>query len=160
MPKTLTNHDISILNILQQDSTASSTAIAEKLNMSQSPCWRRINKLEGEGLIKQKVTILDREKLGLDLVVFTTVNIKNLDKDQLAKFENFVSKLPEVMECYTMTGIWDYILKVVVTDIREYENFVREKLLSSKLVGELHSHISVTEIKNSTVLPIKSQLSK
>lgn len=158
MATDLNKQDITILGILQKDAGKTSTEIADTLNMSQSPCWRRINRIEQAGLIRRKVAILDREKLGMDLVVFTTVNLTTVGRQYLEDFENAVRLLPEVLECYTMTGIWDYMLKIVVRDIRHYESFVRERLLSLPMVGETHSHIAVTEIKNTTELPLDTQL--
>lgn len=149
--------DLQILDTVQQDASATTQEIAERINISQSPCWRRINKLEEQGLIKCKVAILDREKLGLDVVVFATINLTTQGRNNLDEFEREVRTLPEVMECYTMTGIWDYMLKIVVKNIRGYEMFVRQKLTNLANVREIHSHIAVTEIKNSTVLPIHSK---
>jgi Lrp/AsnC family transcriptional regulator len=154
----LNKQDITILNILQKDASKTSTEIADTLNMSQSPCWRRINRIEQDGFIRKRVAILDREKLGMELVVFTTVNLSILGRQYLEDFEQAVAVLPEVVECYTMTGIWDYMLKIVTKDIRHYEVFVRERLLTLPMVGETHSHIAVTEIKNTTELPLDTQL--
>ncbi len=158
MATDLNKQDITILNILQKDASKTSTEIADTLNMSQSPCWRRINRIEQDGFIRKRVAILDREKLGMELVVFTTVNLTIVGRQSLEDFEKAVRVLPEVVECYTMTGIWDYMLKVVARDIRHYEVFVREHLLTLPMVGETHSHIAVTEIKNTTELPLDTQL--
>jgi Lrp/AsnC family transcriptional regulator len=149
--------DLQILDALQHDGSMTSQEIADRVNISQSPCWRRINRLEEQGVIRGKVTLLDREKLGMDIVVFATVNLSTQGRDNLQNFETEVEILPEVIECYTMAGSWDYMLKIVVRDIRHYETFVREKLTRLSHVGELHSHIAVTEIKNTTVLPLLSQ---
>jgi len=150
--------DAQILELLQQDANMTTQQIADRINMSQSPCWRRINKLEEQGLIDRKVTLLNREKLGLEVVVFATVNLTAQGRDNLEDFEREVRVLPEVLECYTMAGIWDYMLKIVVKDIRHYEMFVRERLTKLSHIGEVHSHIAVTEIKNSSALPLGSQL--
>lgn len=158
MASDLNKQDITILNILQKDASKTSSEIAETLNMSQSPCWRRINRIEQDGIIRKRVAILDREKLGMELIVFTTVNLTIVGRQHLEDFEDAVRVLPEVVECYTMTGIWDYMLKIVTRDIRHYEVFVRERLLSLPMVGETHSHIAVTEIKNTTELPLDTQL--
>ena len=149
----LTDQDVKILDLMQANCDRSSAEIAEVLNMSQSPCWRRINRLEKEGFIQKKVAILDRKVLNMNLVAFTTVNLSQAGRKNMELFENAISKLSEVVECYTMTGSWDYMLKVVVKDIRQYEQFVRKRLLEVPAIGELHSHISVTEIKNTTELP-------
>lgn len=158
MPTELAKQDITILRILQRDASKTSSEIAETLNMSQSPCWRRINRIEQAGIMRKKVAILDREKLGMELVVFTTVNLSITGRQQLEEFESSVSDFPEVVECYTMTGVWDYMLKIITRDIRHYESFVRERLLSLPMIGETHSHIAVTEIKNTTELPLETQL--
>lgn len=151
----LTPQDIKILELLQTDSDRSSSDVAEKLNMSQSPAWRRINRLEEEGVIEKKVAILNKESLGMELVAFTTINLSQAGHKNMEMFEAAVKQLDEVVECYTMTGAWDYMLKVVVKDIRHYEKFVRRRLLAVPMIGELHSHISVTEIKNTTELPLR-----
>ena len=154
----LSKQDIKILNLLQKNSDRSSADIAEQLSMSQSPCWRRINRLEKEGFIDRKVALLNREALGMDLVAFTTINLSAAGRKNMELFEEGVLLLDEVIECYTMTGAWDYMLKVVVKDIRHYEQFVRKRLLEIPMIGEVHSHMAVTEIKNTTELPLDRQL--
>lgn len=154
----LSKQDVEILKILQRDATTSTASIAEKINLSQSPCWRRINRLEEEGLIRQRVALLDRAGLGMDVVVFATINLTSTGRQNLLTFEQDIVRHPEVMECYTMTGIWDYMLKIVTRDIRHYEDFVRNTLTVSPAIRELHSHMAVTEIKNSTELPLDTQL--
>ncbi len=151
----LTSQDIKILELLQDDCDRSSSDVAEKLNMSQSPAWRRIHRLEQEGVIEKKVAILNKERLGMELVAFTTINLSQAGRKNMEMFEDAVKQLDEVVECYTMTGSWDYMLKVVVKDIRHYEKFVRGRLLAVPMIGEVHSHISVTEIKNTTELPLR-----
>ena len=136
----------------------STANIAERINISQSPCWRRINRLEQEGVIKGRVALLDRDKLGMEVVVFATINLTSTGRQNLIEFEQDIMGHAEVVECYTMTGIWDYMLKIVTKDIRHYESFVRNTLTASPGIRELHSHMAVTEIKNSTQLPLDSQL--
>ena len=150
--------DLQILDALQHNGSLTTQEIADRINISQSPCWRRINKLEEQGLIDKKVTLLNREKLGMDVVVFATVNLTTTGRDNLEGFEREIEILPEVMECYTMAGTWDYMLKIVAKDIRHYEIFVREKLTRLDNIREVHSHIAVTEIKNTTALPLESQI--
>ena len=158
MTHKLAKQDIEILKVLQKDASISTAAIAERINISQSPCWRRINRLEQEGIIKEKVVLLDRAALGMDIVVFATINLTGTGRQNLEAFEREIVRHPEVMECYTMTGIWDYMLKIVTKDIRHYETFVRNTLTESPAIRELHSHMAVTEIKNSTELPLDTQL--
>lgn len=152
------NQDIKLLELLQKDGSRSTAELADKLNMSQSPCWRRINRLTQSGVIDRTVAIINREQLGLDLVAFATINLSSVGRKNMEMFEEAVAKHDEVVECYTMTGAWDYMLKIVVRDIRHYEQFVRTYLLELPMIGEIHSHIAVTEIKNTTELPLKSQL--
>ena len=150
--------DIQILGALQRDATISTADLATQVHLSQSPCWRRVNKLEEAGVIDRRVALLDRQKLGLEVVVFATVNLNQVGKQNLLAFERSVECHPEVVECYTMAGIWDYVLKIVCRDIRHYEDFVRNTLTASDLIRELHSHIAVTEIKNTSALPLAAQL--
>jgi Lrp/AsnC family transcriptional regulator len=154
----LTKQDIKILSLLQTDASMSTASIAEQINISQSPCWRRINRMEEAGLIKGRVAVLDRARLGMEVVVFATINLTSTGRQNLIEFEREIVTHPEVIECYTMTGIWDYMLKIVTRDIRHYEDFVRNTLTTSPSIRELHSHMAVTEIKNSTELPLETQL--
>ncbi len=154
----LNKQDIGILTLLQQDATRSTASIAERVNLSQSPCWRRINRLEEEGLIRGRVALLDRSALGMDVIVFATINLTSTGRQNLMAFERDIVQHPEVIECYTMTGIWDYMLKIVTRDVRHYESFVRNTLTASPSIRELHSHLAVTEIKNTTELPLSTQL--
>ena len=158
MPVELSKSDIKILKMVQSDATLSTAAIAEKINLSQSPCWRRVNRLEQEGLITRRVAVLNRQALGMDVVVFATINLTSIGRQNLIEFEQDIVRHTEVMECYTMTGIWDYMIKIVTRDIRHYEDFVRNTLTASPSIRELHSHIAVTEIKNVTELPLDTQL--
>ena len=154
----LEKQDVQILKLLQRDATVSTAAIAERINISQSPCWRRINRLEQEGLIKGRVALLNREALGMEVVVFATVNLTSTGRQNLIEFERDIVLHPEVMECYTMTGIWDYMLKIVNRSICHYEEFVRNTLTASPAIRELHSHMVVSEIKNTSELPLDTQL--
>ncbi len=154
----LTQQDLDILKILQRDATLSTSEIAERISVSQSPCWRRINRLEQEGIIQRRVALLDRKALGMDVVVFATINLTSTGRQDLEAFERDIRVYPEVVECYTMTGIWDYMLKIITRDIRHFEDFVRNTLTTNTAIGELHSHMAVTEIKNTTELPLETQL--
>ncbi len=131
MPNELNSVDINILQLLQNDTSVSTAAIAERLNLSQSPCWRRINRIEQEGYIRKRVALLDRRALGMEVVVFATVSLTANGRQNLEEFETEIIQYPEVMECYTMAGIWDYMLKIVTRDISHYEAFVRNTLTHS-----------------------------
>jgi Lrp/AsnC family transcriptional regulator len=154
----LDGKDHAILHLLQRDAGLTSTDISRQLNLSQSPCWRRINRIETAGLVKRRVALLDREKLGMEVVVFATLNLSAHGREQIDRFEKEIRAFPEVVECYTMTGAWDYMLKIITRDVRHYEKFIREHLLTMPAIREMHSHIAVTEIKNTTELPLETQL--
>ena len=158
MQTELSKQDIRILSLIQRDASMTTGEIAEQANMSQSPCWRRINRIEQEGIIMRRVAVLDRLKLGMEVVTFTSVNLSTHGRQNLEDFEQSISNFPEVVECYTMAGMWDYMLKIITKDIRHYEAFVRDHLTSVPMIRELHSHIAVTEIKNTSELPLATQL--
>ena len=109
-------------------------------------------------MTKTRVALLDRDALGMEVVVFATINLTSTGRQNLMAFEQDIVRHAEVVECYTMTGIWDYLLKIVTRDIRHYEAFVRNTLTDSPSIRELHSHMAVTEIKNTTELPLATQL--
>ena len=154
----LTKQDIAILDLLQSDASLSTTQIADSINLSQSPCWRRINRIEKSGLIRKRVALLDRHALGMELVIFAAVKLTSAARQNMDAFEADIVRHTEVQECYTIAGIWDYMIKIVARDIRHYESFVRNTLTVNAAISELNSHIAVTEIKNSTELPIQTQL--
>lgn len=154
----ISRQDIEILKLLQRDATISTAEIASHINLSQSPCWRRIHRLEESGVIRGRVALLDRSRLGMEVVVFATVNLTATGRQNLQRFEEEIVRHPEVVECYTMAGIWDYLLKIITRDIRHYEDFVRNTLTATPDIRELHSHMAVTEIKNSSELPLDTQL--
>ncbi len=152
--------DIQILKLLQTDAGLSANEIARKVNLSQSSCWRRIDRLHEKGIIKRNVAVLDREKLGLEVVVFVMVGLVSQTGKALEEFENRMRRLPEVLECYTITGQTDYMLKVITRDMRHYENFMRKQLAQVPNIREMHSHVAVTKIKDTLELPLDSQLSQ
>lgn len=154
----LQQKDVEILKLLQADANIATAEIADRLNMSQSPCWRRINQFERDGVIRQKVCLLDRNKLNMGLVVFASVNLDRINRATLEEFERRIVAFPEVVECYTMTGMIDYMLKIVTKDIQHYEQFIRNHLADIPNIREIHSHVSVTEIKMTTQLPLDTQL--
>lgn len=150
--------DIKILALLQQDASLTAAEIAEQVNLSPSPCWRRINRLEREGFIEKKVALLNAEKLGLGLVVFSRISLEKNDEASLHDFEERVRRFPEVIECYTVTGSADYFLKIVTRDIKHYDRFLRRHLIQIPLVRDVSSNVAVTQIKYTTGLPLETQL--
>jgi Lrp/AsnC family transcriptional regulator len=156
MPVKIDQYERQILELLQRDATLSIEELSKRVGLSQSPCWRRIKRLEREGVIKSRVAVLDHLRLGMGVVVFVNVSLTLHGKGSLEEFENEIRKFPEVLECYTVTGVTDYLLKIVTRDIQHYETFVRNHLVAMPMIRELHSTIAVTEIKDTTELPLYS----
>ena len=154
MSEPLQKIDIHILQLLQKDANLSATEIAEQVGLSQSPCWRRISRLQQEGYIKSKVALLDRHKLDCELVAFVNIKLSTHGRNSLEEFELAIVGYAEVAECWTISGNMDYVLRVVTKDIQSYENFLRNKLLKLAYIHEAQSHIAMTEVKNTTELPI------
>jgi len=154
----MTPTDKAILQLLQQDASLGTAEIAERVGLSQSPCWRRIHRLQEAGVIKRRVALLDHAALGMEVVAFVSVKLSEHDRRNLEDFEGQVSGLPEILECFTVTGDVDYILKIVAKDIRHFESFLRNRLMTMSMIRETHSAIAVTEIKDTTELPLASQL--
>ena len=158
MPIKLTATDIKILSLLQHDASLTAAEIAERVNLSASPCWRRINRLEKEGVIEKKVALLNAEKLGLGMVIFSRISLSINDELSLQSFEERVRNFPEVVECHTVTGSADYFLKIITRDIEHYDIFLRRQLLQLPFVRDVNSNVAVTRIKQTTSLPLETQL--
>jgi Lrp/AsnC family transcriptional regulator len=146
--------DLKILRILQEDPDRSVQAIGEVVGLSHTPCWRRIRKLQQAGIIAGRRTLLDAEKVGLDVSIFVFVRLERHASEMLDAFEKAVGDVPEILQCYSMSGEFDYLLRVVVASVRDYERTVKGKILKLPHVGNINSHFALSEIKNSTILPI------
>lgn len=154
MAEALDPVDARILEIVQNDASLSVAEIAERVGLSPSPCWRRIKRLEDAGVIRKRVTLLDPERLGLDFEVYAIVKLSLPSSENLERFESAVQGWPEVVQCATITGREDYVLRVVTRDIHAFDRFLREKLLSLGLVSDVESHIVVRGVKNTTAVPL------
>jgi Lrp/AsnC family transcriptional regulator len=143
-----------ILELIQNDAALSIAEIADRVGLSASPCWRRIKKLEEDGIIQRRVTILDREKLGLTFEVYCTVKLSLPTKQNLDTFEQAVLRWPEVVQCATVTGAADYELRVVTRDMHAFDDFLRDKVLSLGVVSNIESKIVVRSVKNTTAVPL------
>ena len=146
--------DARILDLIQHDAALSVAEIAEQVGLSSSPCWRRIKRLEEEGVIQRRVTLLDREKLGLDFEVYCTVKLSLPTRDNLDAFEQSVRKWAEVVQCATVTGAADYELRIVTRDMHAFDSFLRDKMLALGLVSNIESRIVIRAVKNSTAVPL------
>lgn len=146
--------DAQILALIQNDATLTVADIAAKVGLSTSPCWRRMKRLEEIGIIRDRVTLLDRQKLGLDFEVFTAIKLSLPNKDNIRKFELAVADMPEVMQCATVTGAVDFMLRIVTKDMHSYEDFLREELLAIDVISDVQSRIVLRESKGSHRLPL------
>ena len=154
LPEPLDAVDAKILDLIQHDASLSVAEIADRVGLSSSPCWRRIKRLEDVGVILRRVTLLDRDQLGLDFEVYATVKLSLPTKENLDSFETLVKGWPEVVQCATVTGGEDYVLRIVTRDMHGFDNFLRDKLLSSGLVSNCQSRIVVRGVKDSTAVPL------
>lgn len=150
----LDQYERRILALLQEDASLSTAAIAEKVGLSQSPCWRRIDRLEREGYIKRKVALVDRRKVGLNAHVFVQVKLNAHGRTHLDEFTEAIRAIPEVLECYVLMGPVDFLIRVVAPDIEAYERLFFHKLSQLPGVQEVNSTVALSEIKATTVLPI------
>lgn len=154
MPTKIDEIDRAILDQLQRDSSLSTADLAKRVGLSMSPCWRRIRRLEKAGVISRRVALLDRERLGLEVTVFANVKLSAHGRQSLPEFEAAIEGFDQIVACYVMTGDVDYLLQVVTRDIRSYENFLRNHLLQLPTVREVHSQIALSQLKNTTELPL------
>ena len=146
--------DRRILEWLQNEPGINASAIGEKIGLSQSACWRRIQRLRDEGVIRDQPVKLDREKVGLNTMVFAHVKLTSHGRSNLADFSDAVKKYPEVLDCYVVLGNVDFLLRIVTRDIKAYEQFFFEKLSQLPGIQEVNSSIVLSDIKHTTVLPI------
>ncbi|WP_370449451.1 Lrp/AsnC family transcriptional regulator, partial [Aquimarina sp. BL5] len=146
--------DRSILNLLQKDGKITIKEIAERLSLTTTPIFERVKKLEREGYIKSYKAILDRKKAGLQLMVFCNVTLNLHQTDYLKKFEKDIQQFPEVVECYHVAGMFDYLIKIYAEDMESYQHFLSNKLASLENISKVQSSFVMTEVKDFSFLPI------
>jgi Lrp/AsnC family transcriptional regulator len=146
--------DRKIMALLQHDGSLSASDVAERVNLSQPPCWRRIKRLEDEGYIERRVAMLNRKKLGLSLVIYTEVKLTANGRAAVGEFEDKIRSFPEVTECYVMMGRSDFLLRIVTKDIESYETFFRDHLSQLPGVQDITSAMALSEVKYTTELPL------
>lgn len=147
--------DAHILDLLQRDAGLSIADIAEKVGLSSSPAWRRIERLKRAGVIVRQVTLLDQEKLGLTFEVMASVKLQLPSRENLETFERAIANWPEVVDCATVTGTVDYMLRVVTRDMHAYDDFLRDKMLALGLVSDVQSRIVMRVSKRTTAAPLE-----
>ena len=154
MDYNLDNIDWKILTILQSDAAIANIDLAEQVCLSPSPCSRRVKNLERLGFINRRVTLIDPQRAGLPVTVFVQVTLHHQVKKDLDRFATQVTQWPEVMECYLMTGDFDYLMRVVTPDLQAYQTFLDEKLTAVEGVEHIKSSFSLKPICYKTELPL------
>ncbi len=147
--------DLRILELLQQDAGLSIAEIAERVGLSSSPAWRRIERLKKAEVITRQVTLLDPEKLGLTFEVYATIKLQLPTRENLEKFERAAAEWPQVVECALVTGAVDYVLRVVTRDMHAYDDFLRDHMLALGLVSDVQSRIVMRVPKRTTAAPLE-----
>ena len=145
--------DRKILAVVQQDASLSVAEIGQRVGLSSTPCWKRLQRLEADGVITKRVALIAPEKVGLGITVFVSIETGDHSNEWLKKFADVVSAMPEVMEFYRMAGDVDYMLRVVVTDIAGYDAFYK-KLIATVPLKNVTSRFAMERIKSTTALPI------
>ena len=145
--------DRKLLGLMQKDATLTVAALSEHVGLSTTPCWKRIRRLEDEGYIEKKVAILNRARVGLPVTVFVSIRTSQHDEKWLSEFAAAVSRMPEVVELYRMSGEVDYLMKVVTSDISGYDRFYKRLIKAVKL-SDVSSAFAMEQIKYSTEMPL------
>lgn len=146
--------DRKILEALQADASISNAALAEQVGTSTASCWRRVKALEEGGLLKATVRLVDAVKVGRGVNVMCQVRMKSHAPDDRTAFEDYLRTRPDVMEAHTMSGEWDYLLRVVARDVDGYEKFLMRDLLNHPNVATAASHFALNQVKYTTALPV------
>jgi Lrp/AsnC family transcriptional regulator len=145
--------DRKILALLQDDASLSVAEIGNRVGLSSTPCWKRIQRLEADGVIQKRVALVDQDKIGLGVTVFVSIETGDHSQGWLERFAEKVGAMPEVMEFYRMAGDVDYMLRVVVPDIQGYDRFYK-KLISDVPLKNVTSRFAMEKIKSTTILPV------
>jgi Lrp/AsnC family transcriptional regulator len=157
MQEAMDRTDLKILAILQGDASLPVAEVAARVNLSQTPCWRRIQKLEAQGVIERRVAILDPDSIGLGLSVFVEIEAPDHSPEWLGGFAAAVAAMPEVMEVYRMAGDVDYMLRVAVGSMGEYDDFYR-RLIAEVPLKNVTSRFAMERVKNTTAYPLQRQI--
>jgi Lrp/AsnC family transcriptional regulator len=145
--------DRKILAVVQEDASLSVAEIGQRVGLSSTPCWKRLQRLEADGVIMRRVALVNPDKIGLGITVFVSVETNDHSQEWLGKFAEVVSAMPEVMEFYRMAGDVDYMLRVVVADMAGYDAFYK-KLIGTVPLKNVTSRFAMERIKQTTALPI------
>ena len=147
--------DKRLLTLLQQNAKMTTKQLAHHLNLSTTPVFERIKRLERTGVIEKYVAIINKDKIGKELIAFCNVSLKQHSHEEIREFESEIKKLPEVIECHHIAGMFDYSLKVITQNMDTYHNFIYNKLASVNNVGNVQSFFVMREIKSGTELHLE-----
>ncbi|MDP6974313.1 MAG: Lrp/AsnC family transcriptional regulator [Gammaproteobacteria bacterium] len=145
--------DIKLLKLLQSNAEMTIQNLSKEVHLSTTPCWKRINQLKKLGYISKTVSLIDRKRIGLKVTTMVFVTVNTHDPEKLRLFSRTIQELPEVIECFRMSGEIDYILKVLVNDIESYDNFYK-RLIEKVHFLKVTSHFAIEEIKSTTEIPL------
>jgi Lrp/AsnC family transcriptional regulator len=148
--------DRRLLELLQRDATTPVAELAQQVNLSQTPCWKRVQRLKENGVIRSQVALCDARKLGVGTTVFVSIRTNQHNEAWAQQFTDTVSTIPEVVEVYRMSGDTDYLLRVVVSDIDDYDR-IYKRLIREVPLHDVSSSFAMEQIKYSTALPVRSQ---
>ncbi|MCT4704457.1 Lrp/AsnC family transcriptional regulator [Enterobacteriaceae bacterium H11S18] len=148
--------DRKLLSLLQEDCTLSLQALADAVNLTTTPCWKRLKKLEDDGIVRAKVALLDPEKLGLGLTAFVLIKTQQHSSDWYGKFVAVVADMPEVLGFWRMAGEYDYLMRVQVADMKRYDDFYKRLVNGIPGLTDVTSSFAMEQIKYTTALPISS----
>jgi len=151
----LDRYDRTILRLLQDDARMTNTSLAARVNLSESACLRRVRALEESGLIEGYTAMVDQQRAGFPVNVFVSITLDRQSQTGLEAFESAVRQVPEVMECYLMTGEHDYLLRLVVTDLADFERIHNQHLTRLPSVAHIQSSFAMRTVTRSTVLPVR-----
>lgn len=149
--------DIKILEILQKDARISNIDLANKINLSPTPCMERVRKLEKQGYIKEYVAHLNPDKLDASLLAYIEISLENTTTSDLADFNQTMLAMDEVLECNMVAGGFDYLIKIRTSDMQGYRRFLGEKLAAIKGISQTHTYVVMEEVKSTHVLPVKQK---
>ena len=153
MSKILDEIDRNILRKLQKDASVSIEQLADSINLSRNACWRRVKRLESDGIITKRIAVVDPDSLSLGLAVFVMIKAFGHDPDWLGKFKSAISSMPEIIGAHRMSGDLDYVLRVRVSDVKAYDEFY-QRLISKIPVADISASFVMEDIKDTTSLPI------
>jgi Lrp/AsnC family transcriptional regulator len=154
MGEEFSRFDLRILEQMQNDCSISTTELAERVGLSQSPCWRRLQRLKDEGYIRKQVAILDRHKFGSSLYIIAYLKMATLSEKQRAEFLRSIQLIPEILECHTMFGEMDIVMKIIAQSLEWYQKFIFETILKLPGVQDIQSTVTLVELKSTTVIPL------